>query len=111
MVGITTNDPFSQQQQTHTRIARFRFVKYAGWLYGWVPAANINVSYADTHDKHWQTQQTSLNGKVAIVCTYPVDLWKKGVVLQLSWQGTMYAFDMTEINHTNDDYIEIRINA
>jgi hypothetical protein len=109
MVGSATNDPFAQQQlQTHTRVARFRFVQWSV-LRGWVPVPNISVSYADTYDDAWREQRTSLNGKIAITCTYSLDRWKSGVVLSLDWNGIRYVFDMTEINHGNTDFIDIQI--
>jgi len=99
-------DPFGNQNQNHTRIARFRFVRNT-FLSGPQPVPNIRIKYRDSYDSEWSEQMTTTRGTVTVAMTYSVQKWRNGVHLTLSRGGRQWVFDMSTINHGNDESITI----
>lgn len=105
---MSNNDPFGNQNQKHTRIARFKFVRRT-FLSGTVEVPNIRVLYRDTFDTVWHEQLTTQRGTVTITMTYPVEKWRGGVVLTVAQGSHSWSFQMETINHGNDEYETILI--
>lgn len=99
-------DPFGTQNQTHTRIARFRFVRNT-FFSGVQPVPNIRIQYRDTHDSDWREQMTTPRGTVTVQMTHSVQKWRNGIHLTLVRGSRQWVFDMSTINHGNDESITI----
>lgn len=104
---MTTNDPFGSQNQSHTRIARFRFVR-STLFSGFQPVPNIRIKYRDSYDTEWFEQMTTPKGTVTVTMTYSFPKWRNGVHLTLVRGSHQWVFDMSEINHGNDESITIQ---